>query len=202
MDLLYSPKFVDIPLLIPLWCDNHAAFHIAVNPVLHKRIKHLDIVVKWFIKNKNRFVHPQHISTKLQLVDLLNKSVSVPTFGNLLSKLGLIVLHQTPTSGDVQMFISFYLTLSFMLFYFLPLVLYFGFLFSLWLTYFLYLVGITLSSFLFVFLTLNHYSLSCFLFFSEELGFSWTYSSMIGASSFWLLMILSSTILSYKNNSN
>lgn len=73
-----------------LWCDNLGATYLAVNLVMHHRIKHLSLdyhFVRERIKNKSLQV--AFISSKDQLADLLTKPLPTARFLLLRSKLCL-----------------------------------------------------------------------------------------------------------------
>lgn len=82
---------LNIPISLPisLWCDNQSVKHIASNRIFHECTKHLDIDCHLLRdKFKQGFIHPHHVSTKLQLANIFTKSLSAPVFNNISSKLG------------------------------------------------------------------------------------------------------------------
>lgn len=75
-NLLQELQF-NIPRPIPMYCDNTSAIHIAENPVLHERTKHIELDCH-FIRDKVKagLVQPLYLSTTQQPADLLTKPLS------------------------------------------------------------------------------------------------------------------------------
>ena len=74
-----------------LWCDNIGATYLAVNPVFHARMKHIEIdyhIVREQVKLKNLRIG--YLATKDQTLDILTKALPKHRFIFLKSKLHLL----------------------------------------------------------------------------------------------------------------
>ncbi|CAH9051730.1 unnamed protein product [Cuscuta epithymum] len=81
----------------PLYCDNQAARHIALNPVFHERTKHVEMDC-YFVRERvvSNEIQPCCISTTNQVADIFTKALGTDRFQFLRSKLGVRNLHTPP----------------------------------------------------------------------------------------------------------
>ena len=85
---------INVPLPIGLSCDNTATQYIAENQIFQERTKHLRVDCH-FIRDyiDNNFLQLSHVSSAMQLADILTKALSAPQTRFLCSKLRLVLHH-------------------------------------------------------------------------------------------------------------
>ena len=82
---------VFVPQPINLYCDNTIAQHIAKNPVLHERTKHIKLDVHYGRENvQTGFIKLHHVSSAQQLADIMTKALGADQHHFLSLKLGLV----------------------------------------------------------------------------------------------------------------
>lgn len=87
---MFKELGVEIEKPITFFCDSKAAIQIASHPIFHKRTKHIDIDCH-FLREKvqEKLIQTQHIGTRKQLEDFLNKSLCKTQHDYLINKLGM-----------------------------------------------------------------------------------------------------------------
>lgn len=78
LEYLLQYLHVFIPQPINLFCENIIAQNIAENPVLHERTKHIKLEVHYVWDNvQSGFIKIFHVSSALQLADIMTKALGV-----------------------------------------------------------------------------------------------------------------------------
>ena len=94
MHWLLRDLMVNLQDATPLYCDNQAARHIANNPVLHERTKHVEMDC-YFVRERvaSQEVLPLHVTSKQQIAYHFTKPLGAQPLRVLLGKLGVRDLH-------------------------------------------------------------------------------------------------------------
>ncbi|XP_021760604.1 uncharacterized protein LOC110725431 [Chenopodium quinoa] len=96
IDGLLEDLWIQVPKPITLFCDNVAAQHIADNPCFHERTKHLrrkhyKLDVHYVRENVQLgFIKIAHVSSALQLADIMTKPLGADQHRFLSQKIGLV----------------------------------------------------------------------------------------------------------------
>ncbi|OIT35192.1 retrovirus-related pol polyprotein from transposon tnt 1-94, partial [Nicotiana attenuata] len=74
-----------------IYCDNIGVTYLSKNPVLHSRMKHVEVDFH-FVRNhvEEKLVRVVHVHSADQLADTLTKALAKPAFDRNLFKLGLV----------------------------------------------------------------------------------------------------------------
>ena len=73
-----------------MYCDNQAAIYITSNPMLHEKIKHIEVDYHIVCERvENEVIATPFVSTSAQLADMFTKLLFKPKLEFLCSKLGL-----------------------------------------------------------------------------------------------------------------
>jgi sugar phosphate isomerase/epimerase len=93
----------EIPHPTTMQQDNQSAIAIAVNPVHHARVKHMEIKTHFIRENiENGNVHFVYCPTELMIADLLTKPLPGPQFRTLVEKLGMVRLKDIHFGNEIK----------------------------------------------------------------------------------------------------
>ena len=86
---------ITIPTPIPLNADNTSAVLMAQNPILHERVKHIEVDAHFvWEKHPENLLSLHHVSSTNQIADVFTKAMSRDRHQFLISKLMLVNSHQ------------------------------------------------------------------------------------------------------------
>jgi transposase InsO family protein len=75
---------------VPLLCDSTSAISVAKNPVLHSKMKHIDVRYHFLRDHVEKGdIELKHVDTSLQLADILTKPLDQATFARLRGEFGV-----------------------------------------------------------------------------------------------------------------
>lgn len=73
-----------------LYCDNQSAIHIAVNPISHKRTKHIEINCQFVWENILQEIFKLfHVKSQAQIAHIFTNPLSPKTFNYFISNLNM-----------------------------------------------------------------------------------------------------------------
>ena len=86
-----------------IWCDNLSTVHMAANPVLHARTKHIELDL-FFVRDKvaNNQIQVKHVPATDQVADILTKPISSSKFAEFRHKLTVVDSPSVSLRGDIR----------------------------------------------------------------------------------------------------